>query len=225
LRQGGNERKYHPTAAEPPHLPRRTIHLQERTTMKQLVAVLAAALAVPALAADTFKIDGAHTEASFTVKHLMISNVRGQFGKTEGTVVYDEKDPTKSSVEATIDVASVNTRNADRDAHLKKADFFDVERFPTITFKSTKVEKVADGTLKVTGNLTMRGVTKPVVLDVVGPTAEVKDPWGNAKRGVSATTQLNRKDFGVSYGPDAIVSDLVKLQIEVELNKVEPAAK
>ena len=189
--------------------------------MKLFTAALAALLALPALAADTFKIDGSHSQSSFTVKHLLISNVRGDFGKTEGVVVLDEADPSKSKVEATIDVASVNTRDEKRDAHLKNADFFDVAKFPTITFKSTKVEKSADG-LKVTGDLTMKGVTKPVVLDVVGPTAEVKDPWGNAKRGASATATINRKDFGVSYGPDAIVSDKVKIQIDVELVKDQP---
>ncbi len=189
--------------------------------MKLITAALAALLALPALAADSFKIDTSHSQASFTVKHLLISNVRGEFGKTEGVVVLDEADPSKSKVEATIDVASVNTRDEKRDAHLKNADFFDVAKFPTITFKSTKVEKAAEG-LKVTGDLTMKGVTKSVVLDVTGPTAEVKDPWGNAKRGASATTTINRKDFGVSYGPDAIVSDQVKIQIDVELTKDQP---
>jgi polyisoprenoid-binding protein YceI len=191
--------------------------------MKKLVAVLAAALAVPALAADTFKIDGAHTQAAFAVKHLSISTVRGEFGKTEGTIVLDEANPSKSSVEATIDAASIDTRDAKRDEHLKGPDFFEVAKFPKITFKSTKVEKVGEG-LKVTGDLTIKGVTKSVVLDVAGPTAEVKDPWGNAKRGVSATTQINRKDFGVSYGPDMIVSDLVKITIDSELLKDQPAA-
>jgi polyisoprenoid-binding protein YceI len=189
--------------------------------MKKLVALLAAVLAVPALAADTFKIDGSHSAASFSVKHLLISNVRGEFGKTEGTLVLDA-DVTKSSVEAVIDAASIDTRDAKRDEHLKNADFFEVAKFPKITFKSTKVEKAGEG-LKVTGDLTIKGVTKPVVLDVTGPTPEVKDPWGNAKRGVSATTQINRKDFGVSYGPDAIVSDLVKIQIDLELVKEQAA--
>ena len=191
--------------------------------MKKLAAVLAALLAVPALAAETFKIDPAHTETGFTVKHLLISNVRGQFGKTEGVVVYDEADPSRSRVEATIDVASVNTRDEKRDGHLKSPDFFDVAKYPTITFKSTKVEKAGAGALKVTGNLTMKGVTKQVVLDVAGPSAEVKDPYGNVRRGLSATTELNRKDFGVSYGPDAMVSDLVKVQIDAEL--IKDAAK
>lgn len=193
--------------------------------MKKLAAVLAVALALPTLAADTFKIDGAHTQAAFAVKHLMISNVRGEFGKTEGVLVLDEADPSRSSVEATIDVASIDTRDAKRDEHLRNADFFDAGKFPKITFKSTKVEKAGEGALKVTGDLTIKGVTKKVVLDVAGPSAEIKDPWGNAKRGVSATATINRKDFGVSYGPDAIVSDLVKIQIDAELVKEQPAKK
>jgi polyisoprenoid-binding protein YceI len=191
--------------------------------MKKLVAALAAALALPALAADTFKIDGSHTQAGFAVKHLLISTVRGEFGKTEGVVVLDEANPAKSSVEATIDAASIDTRDAKRDEHLRGADFFEVAKFPKLTFKSTKVEKAGEG-LKVTGDLTIRGVTKSVVLDVAGPSAEIKDPWGNAKRGVSATTRINRKDFGVSYGPNAIVSDEVVITIDAEMTKDQPAA-
>jgi polyisoprenoid-binding protein YceI len=191
--------------------------------MKKLVAALAAALALPALAADTFKIDGSHTQAGFAVKHLLISTVRGEFGKTEGVVVLDEANPSKSSVEATIDAASIDTRDAKRDEHLRGADFFEVAKFPKLTFKSTKVEKAGEG-LKVTGDLTIRGVTKSVVLDVAGPSAEIKDPWGNAKRGVSAATRINRKDFGVSYGPNAIVSDEVVITIDAELTKDQPAA-
>jgi len=154
----------------------------------------------------------------------MISTVRGDFDRTTGKVVLDEADVTRSTVEASIDVASVSTRDEKRDTHLKGADFFDVAKFPTLTFKSTKVEKAGDG-LKVTGDLTMKGVTKPVVLDVTGPTKEMKDPWGNTRRGVSATGKLNRKDFGVSYGPDAVVSDMVTITIEAELIKEAPPAK
>jgi len=194
--------------------------------MKKLVAAVALALSLaPALAAaDTFKIEGSHTQSSFAVKHLMISTVRGEFGKTEGTVVIDPADLTRSTVEATIDVGSVDTRDAKRDEHLKGADFFDAAKFPKITFKSTKVEKAGEG-LKVTGDLTMKGVTKSVVLDVAGPTAEIKDPWGNTRRGLSATAKINRKDFGVSYGPDAAVSDLVAITIDAELLKDAPPAK
>jgi polyisoprenoid-binding protein YceI len=195
--------------------------------MKKLVAAVALALSLaPALAAaaDTYKIEGSHTQSGFAVKHLLISTVRGEFGKTEGTVVIDPADLTKSTVEATIDATSIDTRDAKRDDHLRNADFFDVAKFPKITFKSTKVEKAGEG-LKVTGDLTMKGVTKSVVLDVAGPTAEIKDPWGNTRRGLSATTKINRKDFGVSYGPDAVVSDVVAITIDAELLKDAPPAK
>ena len=207
--------------------------------MKTLAAALVALLAVPALAADTYKIEGSHTAASFSVKHLLISNVRGEFGKTEGTLVLDA-DVTKSVV---LDVAgptaevkdpwgnakrgvsatTIDTRDAKRDEHLRNADFFETAKFPKITFKSTKVEKAGDGALKVTGDLTIKGVTKPVVLNVAGPTDEIKDPWGNTRRGLSATTKINRKDFGVSYGPNAAVSDEVAITIDAELLKDQPA--
>jgi polyisoprenoid-binding protein YceI len=189
-------------------------------------SILLAVVALPvfALAADTWNIDTSHTQTGFSVKHFTLSSVRGDFSKTEGKVVVDETDLTKSTVDVTIDVSTVGTRDAKRDAHLKGADFFDVAKFPTITFKSTKVEKAGEG-LKVTGDLTMHGVTKPVVLDVTSLSKELKDPYGNTRRAVSATGKLNRKDFGVSYGPDAVVSDNVGLTIEAELIKEAPAAK
>jgi len=193
-----------------------------RTLRSLAVAVLA--LPAVAFAADTWNIDSSHTQTGFSVKHFTISNVRGDFDKTEGKVVIDEADITKSTVEATIDAASISTRDAKRDGHLKSPDFFDVAKFPTITFKSTKVEKAGEN-LKVTGDLTMHGVTKPVVLDVTGPSKEMKDPYGMTRRALSATGKLNRKDFGVSYGPDAVVSDLVTITIEAELVKEAPAAK
>jgi polyisoprenoid-binding protein YceI len=182
------------------------------------------ALPVFALAADTWNIDTSHTQTGFSVKHFMLSTVRGDFDKTTGKVVLDEGDITRSTVEATIDVATVSTRDEKRDAHLKSPDFFDVAKFPTMTFKSTKVEKAGEG-LKVTGDLTMHGVTKPVVLDVTNLTKEIKDPYGNSRRAVSATGKLNRKDFGVSYGPDSVVSDLVTITIEAELVKAAAPAK
>ena len=192
--------------------------------MKRLALAALALVALPALAqTSTWTIDSSHTHAAFTVRHLVISNVRGEFGKTTGTLTLDEGDVTRSKVEATIDVASVNTREPKRDEHLKSPDFFDVAKFPTMTFKSTKVEKAGAGKLKVTGDLTLRGVTKPVVLDVEGPTAEIKDPRGNTRRGVSATATINRKDFGVAWsklieaGP--VVGDEVKIEIEAELVK------
>jgi polyisoprenoid-binding protein YceI len=194
---------------------------------KTLRLLAAAALLAPALAlgqATAWNIDPAHTLASFTVKHLMISTVRGEFGKTTGTVKLDEKDPSKSSVEATVDTTSINTRVEQRDQHLKSPDFFDVVKYPTITFKSTKVEKTGDGKYKVTGDLTLHGVTKPVVLDVTGPTTAIKDPWGNARRGVSATTTLNRKDFGLNWNKaletgGVVVGEEVKIEIDAEMVK------
>ncbi|ACG75098.1 YceI family protein [Anaeromyxobacter sp. K] len=196
--------------------------------MKRLLPVLLA-LAAPALAdaqAETWTIDPAHTLSSFTVRHLVISNVRGEFGKTTGTVKLDDKDVTRSSVEATIDVTTLNTRVPDRDAHLKSPDFFDVAKYPTITFKSTKVEKIGEGKLKVTGDLTMKGVTKPVVLEVLGPTSAIKDPMGGQRRGLVATTMVNRRDYGLNWsktveaGP--VVGDEVKIEIEGELVKAGP---
>jgi polyisoprenoid-binding protein YceI len=195
--------------------------------MNRLARSLALALvALPALAlaGDTWNIDTSHTQTGFSVKHFMLSTVRGDFDKTTGTVVIDDADITRSTVEVTVDVATVSTRDQKRDAHLKSPDFFDVAKYPTMTFKSTKVEKAGEG-LKVTGDLTMHGVTKPVVLDVTTFTKEMKDPYGNWRRAVSATARLNRKDFGVSYGPDSVVSDLVNVSIEAELVKAAPPAK
>jgi len=196
--------------------------------MKKLAAIVAAfALAVPALAAaEAWSIDTAHAQTGFSVKHLVISTVKGEFGKTSGTVTLDDKDITKSSVEATIDVSTINTRIPDRDGHLKSPDFFDVAKYPTITFKSTKVEKAGDG-LKVTGNLTVKNVTKPVTLDVVGPTAEIKGMRGETRRGLTARTRINRQEFGLTWsklveaGP--VVGDEVSIEIDAELVKAQPA--
>ena len=192
---------------------------------------LTAALALPAAAAPiTYQIDTSHSVAAFSVRHLMVSNVRGELGAVTGTVVYDKDDATKSTVEATIDVKAINTRDEKRDAHLKGPDFFDVAKFPTITFKSTKVEKAGDK-LKVSGELTMRGVTKPVTLDVEVPGAEVGvKAWGVLKTGTSAVTVVNRKEFGISFGAltdngGAMVGDEVKVNLELELNRPDPSAK
>jgi polyisoprenoid-binding protein YceI len=195
--------------------------------MKRLVA-LALALAAPvvALAQQTWTIEPNHTHSAFTIRHLVISNVRGEFGKTTGTVKVDEKDLTKSVVEATIETGTIDTRVPDRDKHLKSPDFFDVEKHPVITFKSTKVEKAGDGKLKVTGDLTIKGTTKPVVLDVTGPTQEIKDPWGNTRRGIAAVTKINRRDFGLTWGKmveaGPVVGDEVAIEIEGELLKQDP---
>ena len=147
-----------------------------------ITAGLAAALSLPATAAtSTWQIDPAHSAAQFAVKHLMISTVRGAFTSVKGSVKFDDQDITKSSVEVTIDVNSVDTRQPDRDKDLRSDHFFDADHFPTITFKSKRVEQVSPGKLKVTGDLTIRGVTKEVTFDVDGPTPPVKDPWGNVR--------------------------------------------
>ncbi len=204
--------------------------------MNNFRAVLAAAtLVVPSFAlAANWEIDASHSAASFAVKHLMVSTVRGGFSGVKGVVKVDEKDVTKSTVEATIDASTINTLDAKRDEHLKGADFLDVAKFPTLTFKSTKVEKAKDG-LKVTGDLTLHGVTKPVVLNVEGPTQAVKDPWGNTKSGATATTTLNRKDFGLTWNKaleagGVVVGDEIKVTLDLELSKKDaapaaPAAK
>jgi polyisoprenoid-binding protein YceI len=187
--------------------------------------LLAAALAAPTAAfGATYEIDASHSSAQFAVKHMMVSTVRGEFQKVSGTAVIDDKNLKASSIEAVIDAATINTREAKRDAHLKGADFFDVEKFPTITFKSTEVKKAGKDKYKVAGNLTMHGVTKPVVLDVESAATELKDPWGNVKRGAVATTKLNRKDFGLNWNAaletgGVVVSDEVKVTIDLELNR------
>lgn len=195
--------------------------------MKKIFALAAAALVFggmtsSAMASD-WDLDTSHSTIGFSIRHMMVSNTKGQFGKFTGTLSLDEKDITHSSVNVTIESASIDTRDAKRDEHLKSPDFFDVATFPQLTFKSTKVEK-AGKKLKVTGDLTLHGVTKSVVLTVEGPTTEIKDPWGNTKRGVVASTTINRKDFGLSWNKalDAgglAVGDEVTISIEAELNK------
>ncbi|MGI5863345.1 MAG: YceI family protein [Myxococcales bacterium] len=192
-------------------------------------STIATALALPLLAsspaiASEWGIDGSHSSAQFSVRHMMVSNVRGVFGKLSGKLLLDEEDITRSSVEATIEVDSIDTRDRARDEHLKGADFFDVQKFPTMTFKSKKINKVGEGALEVRGDLTIRGVTREVVLAVSGLGAEMKDPWGNVKRGASATTTINRKDFGLTWNKvletgGVLVGEEVAITIDVELNK------
>ena len=185
--------------------------------------VLAGALSLPAAAAtSTWQIDPNHSAAQFAVRHLAISTVRGAFTKVSGTVQLDDKDIAKSSVDVMIDAASVDTRVADRDKDLRSERFFDVEKYPTLTFKSTRVEQTEPGKLKVTGDLTIHGVTKRVVLDVEGPTTPVKDPWGNQRAAANATTKVNRQDFGVKWNAKMdngglVVGDDVAITIDVEL--------
>ena len=188
-----------------------------------VTAGLAAALSLPAAAAtSTWQIDPAHSAAQFAVKHLAISTVRGAFTSVKGTVQFDDKDITKSSVDVTIDVNSVDTRQPDRDKDLRSDHFFDAEHFPAITFKSKRVEQVSPGKLKITGDLTIHGITKEVVLEVDGPTAPVKDPWGNQRMAINATTKINRQDFGVKWNATmdnggVVVGDEVSITIDAEM--------
>ena len=169
----------------------------------------------------TWQIDSAHTASQFSVRHMMVSTVRGQFNKTTGTVVWDGRDLSKAVVDVTIDAASIDTREPRRDDHLRSADFFDVAKFPTLTFKSTKIEPAGQGRLKMTGDLTMHGVTKQVVFDVEGPSAPVKEQNGT-RVGATASTTISRKDFGLTWNRvleagGVTVSDEVAITIDVEL--------
>ncbi len=172
----------------------------------------------------TWNIDPAHSVAEFKVKHMMISNVKGQFAKISGMLKLDESGPAKSRVDAVIDAASIETRDAQRDAHLKSGDFFDVEKFPTLSFTSSNVSLVREGELAVEGDLTIRGVTRKVVFSVEGPTPPTKDPWGNTRVAVSATTKINRKDFGLTWNAaletgGILVGDEVTITLDVEFVK------
>ncbi len=180
-----------------------------------LVFGLAATLAIPSLAAtSTWQIDPAHSNAQFVVRHLGISNVQGDFTKVSGTVMLDETDITKSTVTATIDMTSVDTRVQMRDNDLKGTNFFDVATYPTMTFTSTKIEKAGDGMLKMTGNLTLHGVTKEVTFDVTGPTAPVNQM--GVRRGAEATAKISRKDFGITADP-VVVGDDVAITLDIEM--------
>jgi polyisoprenoid-binding protein YceI len=168
----------------------------------------------------TYAIDPTHSSVHFSVRHLMVSNVRGEFTKVSGTIQFDPQNPAASTVQASIDATSINTRDDQRDGHLKSADFLDVEKFPTIAFKSTKIEARGDGG-KITGDLTIHGVTRPITLTVEGPSQEIKDPWGNQRIGASATAKLSRKDFGLTWNAaletgGVMVGDEVKITLDLE---------
>jgi polyisoprenoid-binding protein YceI len=174
--------------------------------------------------ATTWNIDPAHSHAEFKVRHMMISNVKGHFTKVSGKLILDETDLSKSKVEAVIDATSIETREPQRDAHLKSADFLDVEKFPTLSFTSSRISLVRDGELEVEGNLTIHGVTRKVLFSVEGPTPPMKDPWGNTRVGVSATTKINRKDFGLTWNAaletgGIVVGEEVTIDLEVEFIK------
>jgi len=183
-----------------------------------------AALATLQTSTTTWNIDAAHSVAEFKVKHMMISNVKGQFTSLTGSLILDEADVTKSRVEATIDAASINTREPQRDTHLKSADFFDVENFAALTFQSTKVARTGDGELAVDGDLTIHGVTRSVRFAVEGPTPPGKDPWGNTRIGLAATTKINRKDFGLHWNAaletgGILVGEDVTITLDVQFVK------
>jgi len=190
----------------------------------RLVAI-ALFIAAPALAdTTTWQIDPDHTSAQFAIRHLMVSTVRGTIGPVTGTVTIDDTDLTKSSVTAAIDAKGVDTRNQKRDDHLRSPEFFDVAKYPTLNFTSKKVEKASDGHYRVLGDLTIHGVTKEAVLDVSGSPTPMQDPFGNTKLGGSATTRINRKDFGLNWsksldGGGVMLGDDVDITIDVELVK------
>jgi len=186
-----------------------------------LAAALLCLVAPGLLHAAPWEFDPTHTGVQFKVRHLMISSVRGEFEKVTGKIVYDEADVTKSSADITIDTASINTRVAKRDEHLRSPDFLDVKKYPAITFRSKRIETAGSGTLKMTGDLTIRGVTKEVVLTVEGPTPSIKDPMGNIRVGGQATTKIDRKDFGLTWNKTVdggvVVGDEVEITIDVEI--------
>jgi polyisoprenoid-binding protein YceI len=196
----------------------------KRWVSKTAIAI-AIAVALPVLAhADTWQIDPVHTSVEFTVRHMMISNVKGQFESTSGTITANGNDPASAKIDATIDASSIDTRVAGRDVHLKSADFLDVAKYPTITFKSTKVEATGPDKWKVTGDLTIHGVTKPVVLEVEGSGAPIHDPMGHTRAGASATTKIKRSDFGLMWNKalesgGVVVGDEVAILIDVEAIK------
>src|ERR1017187_9501051 len=172
------------------------------------------------MAQVVYQIDSAHSAAHFSVRHMMVSNVRGEFTKLSGSLAYDAANPANSSIEARVEVASISTREPQRDTHLKSADFFDAEKFPELTFRSKQVVNEG-GEWKVKGDLTIHGVTREVSLTVEGPTPEVKDPWGGYRIGATAETKIHRKDFGLVWNMaleagGIVVGDDVKITIELE---------
>jgi polyisoprenoid-binding protein YceI len=184
----------------------------------------APAAVVPAPASVTYDIDTSHAVAGFKVRHLMLAHVRGQLGPVTGTVFIDEADLSRSRVDVSIDARGIDTREPRRDEHLRSADFLDAANHPNVTFKSTRVEapRGAAGDLRVTGDLTIRGVTRPVTLEVEALPPTIKDPWGNARRGVSARGRINRKSWGLEWNMaleagGVVVGDEVALEIEAEL--------
>jgi polyisoprenoid-binding protein YceI len=176
----------------------------------------------PGTKSTEWQIDPAHSAAHFSVRHLMISNVRGEFNKLSGIVILSPADLTRSTVEISLETSSLNTREPQRDEHLRSADFFDVANYPAITFRSTRIAPAGEEHFKLTGDLTIRGVTKEITFDVEGPIPAMKDPWGNVRAGVMATAKINRKDFGLVWnvpieGGGVLVGNEVSITIEAEL--------
>ena len=179
---------------------------------------------LPTNTTTTWNLDPVHSVAEFKVKHMMISNVKGQFTGISGTLTYDAANPANSKVEASIDASTINTRDAQRDAHLKSADFFEVEKFPTLQFRSTTVKAKGDDELAVTGDLTIHGITREVVFNVEGPTAPATDPWGNTRIGLSAVTKINRKDYGLTWNAaletgGILVGEEVTITLDIQFVK------
>ncbi len=196
-----------------------------RNRIFAIMATASLALATDALAQTSkWEIDPVHSVVAFSIRHMMVSNVRGEFTKYSGTLEGTGNDVTTARINVTIEASSINTREPKRDADLMSPNFFDVAKYPTITFASRKVEKAAGGKLKVAGDLTIHGVTRPVVLDVDPPSPEVKDPWGGTRVGVHASTTINRKDFGLLWNKaleagGVVVGDDVAITLDVELVK------
>ncbi|HEY2730147.1 MAG TPA: YceI family protein [Polyangia bacterium] len=179
-------------------------------------------MAAPAV--TTWDVDTSHANAGFKVRHLMVSHVRGHLGPVTGTLVIDEQDLTRSKVDVTIDARAIDSRDAKRDEHLRSADFLDVANHPSVTFRSTRVEAPSGprGDLRVTGDLTIRGVSRPVTLEVEALPPAIKDPWGNSRRGVTARARIDRKDWGLRWNlaveaGGVVVGDEVAIEIEAEL--------
>jgi polyisoprenoid-binding protein YceI len=180
--------------------------------------------AIPQSATTTWNIDPVHSVAEFKAKHMMISYVKGQFTRIQGALELNEADLLKTWVAASVEAASINTRDDQRDAHLKSTDFFDVEKFPTLSFKFTRITRLADGELGVAGDLTIHGVTRSVVFSVEGPSTAVNDPWGNTRIGLSATTRIDRKDFGLTWNSaletgGILVGDDITITLDVQFVK------
>jgi polyisoprenoid-binding protein YceI len=179
---------------------------------------------IPQVTTTTWKIDPSHSVAEFKVKHMMISHVKGHFSKVSGALTLDESDLANSHIEASIDATSIQTRDPQRDAHLMSADFLDVEKFPTLSFKSHRISIVRDGELAVEGDLTLHGVTRKAVFTVDGPTPPTKDPWGNTRVAISAATKISRKDFGLTWNAaletgGILVGDEVIISLDAEFVK------